>query len=83
MKLLTMTRQKESRLSQVPPLGPAPSGSRTEGAFDLWLQRELHRLFDGVAREPIPQELLRLIEQDREQAARAETPPKPKPDEAG
>ena len=77
MKHFTMTRRKESRLSEVPPLGPAASGSRTEGAFALWLQRELHRLFDGVAREPIPPELLRLIEQDREEhAAAPETPPK-------
>jgi hypothetical protein len=76
MKHFTMTRRKESRLSEVPPQGPAPV-SRTEGAFDLWLQRELHRLFDGVAREPIPPELLRLIEQDREEhAAAPETPPK-------
>jgi hypothetical protein len=34
-------------------------------AFDLWLQRGLHRLYDSVAKEPLPEELLRLIEQDR------------------
>ncbi|WP_424134596.1 NepR family anti-sigma factor [Roseomonas chloroacetimidivorans] len=38
-----------------------------EAAFDLWLQRGLHQMFDDVMREPIPEELLRLIEQDREQ----------------
>ena len=36
-----------------------------QGAFDLWLQRGLHKLFDDVASEPIPEELLRLIEEDR------------------
>lgn len=36
-----------------------------EDAFDLWLQRSLHKLFDEVAKEPVPAELLRLIEQDR------------------
>jgi hypothetical protein len=36
-----------------------------EAAFDLWLQRGLHEMFDDVMREPIPEELLRLIEQDR------------------
>jgi hypothetical protein len=47
------------------------SGSRTpkaktcESAFDIWLQRGLHKLFDDVANEPIPEELLRLIEEDR------------------
>ncbi len=34
-------------------------------AFDIWLKRGLHQMFDDVAREPIPPELLRLIEQDR------------------
>lgn len=34
-------------------------------AFDIWLQRGLHQLYDDVAREPIPDELLKLIEEDR------------------
>lgn len=39
----------------------------SDAAFDLWLQRGLHAMYDGIAKEPIPQELLRLIEQDRDQ----------------
>lgn len=34
-------------------------------AFEIWLRRGLHAMFDEVAREPIPEELLRLIEADR------------------
>ncbi|MBP0466528.1 hypothetical protein J5Y09_21545 [Roseomonas sp. PWR1] len=34
-------------------------------AFDIWLRRGLHEMFDEVAREPIPEELIRLIEADR------------------
>jgi hypothetical protein len=34
-------------------------------AFDLWLKQGLHRLFDDIANEPIPDELLRLIEQGK------------------
>ncbi|HYZ30758.1 MAG TPA: hypothetical protein VE684_00590 [Crenalkalicoccus sp.] len=34
-------------------------------AFELWLQRGLHDLYDSVAREPVPEELLRMIEEDR------------------
>ena len=34
-------------------------------AFDVWLQRGLHKLYDSVANEPVPDELLKLIEQDR------------------
>ena len=36
-----------------------------DAAFDIWLRRGLHQMFDDVAREPIPPELLRLIEEDR------------------
>lgn len=36
-----------------------------EAAFDIWLQKGLHQLFDDVANEPVPDELLRLIEEDR------------------
>lgn len=64
MKHLVMTRPKQP---------PATSSLRETGsnqsvpdaAFDLWLQRSLHQLFDRVAKEPIPEELVRLIEQDR------------------
>ncbi|WP_171034034.1 hypothetical protein [Lichenicoccus roseus] len=34
-------------------------------AFDQWLDRGLHELFDGVAKEPIPEELLKIIEDDK------------------
>ena len=51
------------------PLRPAVSAAKkprkTEAAFDLWLQKGLHDIFDTVASEPIPDELLRLIEEDR------------------
>ncbi|MFC7543824.1 NepR family anti-sigma factor [Siccirubricoccus deserti] len=43
------------------------AGRKEEGvdhAFDLWLQRGLHQLYDTVAKEPIPEDLLRLIEDD-------------------
>lgn len=33
--------------------------------FDLWLKQGLHQIYDGVANEPIPDELRKLIEDDR------------------
>jgi hypothetical protein len=33
--------------------------------FDLWLERGLHTLFDDIANEPVPEALLKIIEQDR------------------
>ncbi len=38
---------------------------KADKAFDHWLQRGLHELFDEVAKEPIPDDLLRLIEEDK------------------
>lgn len=35
-------------------------------AFDIWLQRGLHQLYDDIAKEPVPDELLKLIEDDRQ-----------------
>lgn len=39
---------------------------KADGAFDVWLTRGLHQLFDDIAREPVPDELLRLIEEDKQ-----------------
>ena len=36
-------------------------------AFDLLLKRGLHKIYDDVANEPVPDELLKLIEEDRQE----------------
>ncbi len=52
-----------------PPSPKKPSrvakSQKPEAAFDVWLNRSLHQMFDDVAQEPVPDELLRLIEDDR------------------
>ena len=59
MNISAMTKQKK------PP--PAAAKSRpTDAAFDVWLNRGLHEMFDNVANEPIADELLRLIEDDEQ-----------------
>lgn len=60
MKHFQMTRRKD----KLPPAGPQDK-PKPDAAFDLWLKRGLHEIYDGVANEPIPDELLRLIEEDR------------------
>jgi len=32
----------------------------------MWLERGLHAMYDDIAKEPVPPELLALIERDRE-----------------
>lgn len=48
---------------------PRRRGAKGQGdvsnAFDTWLDRQLHQMFDRVAKEPIPEDLLRLIEGDK------------------
>ena len=44
----------------------APDALTDDDAFlDLWLRLELRETFDPVVAEPIPDDLLRLIEEDR------------------
>lgn len=50
--------------SPAPPRGTIRSDQGPAEAFDIWLQQGLHKLYDSVAKEPIPDELLKLIEQD-------------------
>jgi hypothetical protein len=41
--------------------------------FDMWLQKQLHAMYDEIASEPLPDDLLGLIERD---AARKSKAPK-------
>jgi len=48
------------------PTRVSPTGEDgCDRAFDVWVQRSAHSRWDEVANEPIPEELLRLIEEDR------------------
>lgn len=44
---------------------PRKGRQSRDQAFDVWLKRGLHQLFDDVVNEPVPEELLKLIEEDR------------------
>ncbi len=48
--------------------------------FDHWLHKQLHEMYDAIAKEPLPDYLTRLIDQDAGKAAGTE---KPAPDGAG
>lgn len=60
MQTHIMTDQKPKEPSRVRAKRPA------DKAFDTWLNRGLHELFDNVSQEPVPDELLRIIEERRE-----------------
>ena len=48
----------------------AAAGAGAPDPLDLWLRLGLHRLYAAVAAEPIPPDLLGLVEEPPEQAAR-------------
>ena len=53
-----------------PPRAPAAAGAGAPDPLDLWLRRGLRRLHSAVLAEPIPPELLRLVEDGPGQPAR-------------
>jgi hypothetical protein len=44
-----------------------------ERPFDMWLQKQLHAMYDEIAAEPLPDDLIHLIERD---AAKKDKPKK-------
>jgi len=38
--------------------------SPAERPFDMWLQKQLHAMYDEIAGEPLPGDLLNLIDSD-------------------
>ena len=44
---------------------PVDKSRSTDAAFDNWLNRGLHQIFDDVMNEPIPPELLKILQNDK------------------
>ena len=42
---------------------PPPNREPPHDGFDRWLDRSLHRLFDKVASEPVPDDLMKLLDE--------------------
>jgi hypothetical protein len=62
--------------------GPADVSRRSrpsERPFDLWLHKQLHAMYDEIASEPLPDDLVNLIDRDASNQAGGDE----KPDGAG
>jgi len=46
-----------------------------ERPFDMWLHKQLHAMYDEIAAEPLPDDLINLIERD---ARKDDAPPEKK-----
>ena len=44
--------------------------AEVEDPFELWLRQSLHEVFDSALAEPVPEDVLRLIEEDRAERER-------------
>jgi len=67
---------KPGRTDAVRPRAKAPA----ERPFDMWLQKQLHSMYDEIASEPLPDELLNLIDHDAEKIdGKGGKPPSKKP----
>lgn len=60
-----MSSKKAERRPNAPPRRSRNGPMEPDAAFDLWLERSLKALYDQVAEEPIPEDLLKLIEDDK------------------
>ena len=63
--LRDLMTQSDDRRDHVTRSVLRPPRRKPTRGFDLWLSRGLHQMFDDVAKEPIPSELLKLIEDDK------------------
>lgn len=45
-------------------MGRGKTKSPSERPFDTWLQKQLHAMYDEIAAEPLPDDLVNLIERD-------------------
>jgi len=66
----TMPNPKPGGAGDKPARSTDRAGGDNAEAFDIWLQRGLHQLYDSIAKEPIPDELLDLIKQDQADRAK-------------
>ena len=61
-----MNYPKMTQRRSKPPTAEPKQSRPVDAAFDIWLERSLHKLFDDVAKEPVPDELLDLIRDSRD-----------------
>ena len=43
---------------------PRVAKASAERPFDMWLQKQLHAMYDEIASEPLPNDLLKMIDHD-------------------
>lgn len=67
---------EDEKMRPAPQSAGARSRSRSSGErpFDKWLQKQLHAMYDEIASEPLPRDLLGVIERDAASSGAADEP---------
>ncbi len=60
----TMANDKKTLKGHTGEAARGKTKSAVERPFDIWLQKQLHAMYDEIASEPLPEDLLALIERD-------------------
>jgi uncharacterized membrane protein YidH (DUF202 family) len=63
----------ENNAGRARSFGTQRAQAGNERPFDAWLRKQLHAMYDEIAAEPLPSDLINLI--DRDTAAGAGAPP--------
>ncbi|MFD2265522.1 NepR family anti-sigma factor [Lacibacterium aquatile] len=61
------------------PVSASTNRGKVDKAFDNWLKQSLHAMYDEIANEPLPDDLLRLISDHAEKTKTDEPPTDEKP----
>ncbi len=58
--------------------GSARSKPRSnDRPFDMWLHKQLHAMYDEIASEPLPDDLVNLIDKDAASGKKRDAPEEP------
>lgn len=60
-----MTLRPETPRAETSRLGRSQPKAESSDPFDLWLRRSVHRAYDAVLEEQVPEDLLRLCSDNR------------------
>jgi hypothetical protein len=56
---------------------PRSKPRATDRPFDMWLHKQLHAMYDEIASEPLPDDLLNLIDKDAATNSKSDVPKDP------
>jgi hypothetical protein len=66
--------QRRSKPGEAPRAKMKAAAPSSERPFDLWLQKQLHAMYDEIASEPLPSDLLDMIETDAKRKKKSDEP---------